>query len=139
MVLFCIDCSESMLELREDPKYENVQTCHLFTALEAAVEIQKRKIIVGPNDSVGILLFNIVRFLGQGSCLGVMSFKGPERQRRQQWRLGVEEERLFVSTYNSNERSQNSRDYAAPRRSVCTMRLRSCVLKRVCSRERESE
>jgi hypothetical protein len=27
------------------------------------MEIQKRKIVVGPNDSVGILLFNTVRFL----------------------------------------------------------------------------
>lgn len=128
-----------MLELREDPKYENVQTCHLFTALEAAVEIQKRKIIAGPNDSVGILLFNTVRFFGHGLCPSVMSFKGPERQQWQQWRLGIEEQRLFVSTYYSNERSQNSRDYAAPRRSVCTMRLRSFTLTRVCSREREFE
>jgi len=136
VVLFCIDCSEAMLELREDPKYENVQTCHLFSALEAAVEIQKRKIIVGPNDSVGILLFNTVRSLGQGLYPSVMSFKGPERQ---QWRLRVEEERLFVSTYYSNERSQNSRDYAAPRRSVCIMSLRSFVLTRDCSGERESK
>lgn len=50
-----------MLELRDDPNYEDVKTCHLFTALEAAMQIQKRKIIVGPNDSVGIMLFNTVR------------------------------------------------------------------------------
>ncbi|KAK2467237.1 hypothetical protein APHAL10511_000786 [Amanita phalloides] len=61
VILFCIDASESMLQLREDPKYEDVQTCHLFSALEAAVQIQKRKIITSPNDSVGILLFNAVR------------------------------------------------------------------------------
>ncbi|KAG5652752.1 hypothetical protein H0H81_003839 [Sphagnurus paluster] len=58
VILFCIDCSETMLELREDPNYEDTQTCHLFTALEAAVQIQKKKVIVGPNDSVGIMLFN---------------------------------------------------------------------------------
>lgn len=50
-----------MLSLYDDPNYEDVQTCHLFAALEAAMQIQKKKIIVGPNDSVGILLFNTVR------------------------------------------------------------------------------
>ncbi|KAG6865389.1 hypothetical protein C0991_002970 [Blastosporella zonata] len=61
VILFCIDCSESMQELREDPNYEDAQTCHLFTALEAAVQIQKKKVIVGPNDAVGIMLFNTTR------------------------------------------------------------------------------
>ncbi|KII89726.1 hypothetical protein PLICRDRAFT_562396 [Plicaturopsis crispa FD-325 SS-3] len=61
VILFCIDCSPSMLALREDPAYEDAQTCHLFTALEAAVQIQKRKIVVGPNDAVGIMLFNTTR------------------------------------------------------------------------------
>ena len=59
-ILFCIDCSESMQELREDPVSEGVQTSHLLEALDAAVKIQKRKVIVGPTDSVGILLFNTV-------------------------------------------------------------------------------
>ncbi|OAX41910.1 Ku DNA-binding complex, Ku70 subunit [Rhizopogon vinicolor AM-OR11-026] len=58
VILFCIDCSESMHELRDDPNYEDVKTSHLFTALEAAVQIQKKKVIVGPNDSAGIVLFN---------------------------------------------------------------------------------
>lgn len=49
-----------MFELREDPNYEDVQTCHMFTALEAAMQIQKKKVIVGPNDSVGIMMFNTV-------------------------------------------------------------------------------
>ncbi|EGN99327.1 hypothetical protein SERLA73DRAFT_168812 [Serpula lacrymans var. lacrymans S7.3] len=61
VILLCIDCSESMQELRDDPVYENVKTCHLLTALEAAVQIQKKKVIVGPNDSIGILLFNTTR------------------------------------------------------------------------------
>ncbi|KAJ7044846.1 SPOC like C-terminal domain-containing protein [Mycena alexandri] len=61
VILFCIDCSESMLELREDPVYENVQTCHAYAALDAAMQIQKKKVIVGPNDAVGILLFNTTR------------------------------------------------------------------------------
>ncbi|KAJ6521110.1 SPOC like C-terminal domain-containing protein [Mycena capillaripes] len=61
VILFCIDCSESMLELREDPVYENVQTCHAYVALDAAMQIQKKKVIVGPNDAVGILLFNTTR------------------------------------------------------------------------------
>lgn len=50
-----------MMELRDDPKYEDLQTCHLYTALEAAMQIQKRKVIVGPNDAVGIMLFNTVK------------------------------------------------------------------------------
>lgn len=57
-----------MLELHEDPVNENQQTCHVFTALEAAMQIQKKKIVVGPNDSVGILLFNTVRALRLSSC-----------------------------------------------------------------------
>jgi len=70
VILFCIDCSESMLALYEDPKYENSQTCHLLTALEVAVEIEKRKITVGPNDSVGIILFNAVRISLRSTSLG---------------------------------------------------------------------
>ncbi|KZT06069.1 ku70-like protein [Laetiporus sulphureus 93-53] len=61
VILFCIDCSSSMLELYDDPKYENVQTCHLLTALEAAMQIQKKKVVVGPDDAVGIMLFNTTR------------------------------------------------------------------------------
>jgi len=61
VILFCIDCSESMQESREDPVYEGVQTSHLLVALDGAMQIQKRKAIVGPADSVGILLFNTVR------------------------------------------------------------------------------
>ncbi|KAI0926332.1 hypothetical protein AcV5_008825 [Taiwanofungus camphoratus] len=61
VILFCIDCSPSMLELHEDSKYEDMQSCHLFTALEAVMQIQKRKVTVGPNDAVGIMLFNTTR------------------------------------------------------------------------------
>jgi len=61
VILFCIDCSESMQEPRDDPVYEGVETSHLLAALDAAMRIQKRKVIVGPADSVGILLFNTVR------------------------------------------------------------------------------
>ncbi|TFK63151.1 Ku DNA-binding complex, Ku70 subunit [Pluteus cervinus] len=61
VILFCIDCSPSMLELYDDPVYEDAKTCHLFTALDAAMQIEKKKVIVGPNDSVGILLFNTSR------------------------------------------------------------------------------
>ena len=60
MILFCIDCSESMLELYDDPIYEDTKTCHLYIALEAAMQVEKRKILSAPRDSVGILLFNTV-------------------------------------------------------------------------------
>ncbi|EIW83647.1 Ku DNA-binding complex, Ku70 subunit [Coniophora puteana RWD-64-598 SS2] len=61
VILFCIDCSPSMQELKEDPVYEGVQTSRLLTSLEAAMQIQKKKVLVGPNDCVGILLFNTTR------------------------------------------------------------------------------
>ncbi|RPD54794.1 ku70-like protein [Lentinus tigrinus ALCF2SS1-7] len=61
VILFCIDCSPSMLELYEDPRFEDVQTCKLLTALEAAMQVQKRKVLVGPNDAVGIMLFNTTK------------------------------------------------------------------------------
>lgn len=63
MVLFAIDCSESMQALHDDPKNEGQKTSHLLTALEAAMQIQKRKVVVGPNDSAGILLFNTVGYI----------------------------------------------------------------------------
>ncbi|KAG6877955.1 hypothetical protein C0993_001573 [Termitomyces sp. T159_Od127] len=52
---------QDLSELHEDPEYEDTKTCHLLTALAAAVQIQKKKVIVGPNDVVGIMLFNTVR------------------------------------------------------------------------------
>ncbi|KAI0763322.1 ku70-like protein [Trametes elegans] len=61
VILFCIDCSPSMLEMREDERYEDVQTCNLMVALEAAIQIQKKKVLVGPNDAVGIMLFNTTK------------------------------------------------------------------------------
>ncbi|KAI0656449.1 ku70-like protein [Cubamyces menziesii] len=62
VILFCIDCSPSMLEMREDERYEDgVQTCNLMIALEAAMQIMKKKVLVGPNDAVGIMLFNTTK------------------------------------------------------------------------------
>ncbi|KAF9650204.1 Ku DNA-binding complex, Ku70 subunit [Thelephora ganbajun] len=61
VILFCVDCSESMQESRDDPVYEGVKTSNLLEALNAAIHIQKRKAIVSPADSVGILLFNTTK------------------------------------------------------------------------------
>jgi ATP-dependent DNA helicase 2 subunit 1 len=58
-----------MLELRPDPEHESVQTCHAYVALDAAMQIQKKKVIVGPNDAVGILLFNTVRYIRHPFCV----------------------------------------------------------------------
>lgn len=63
-----------MLELYEDPRYEDVQTCKLYVALEAAMQIQKRKVLVGPNDAVGVMLFNTVS--------SSLSFDGIGRERK---------------------------------------------------------
>ncbi|KAI0064929.1 Ku DNA-binding complex, Ku70 subunit [Artomyces pyxidatus] len=67
VILFCIDCSQSMLALHDDPKYEDAQSSHLLTALEAAIQIQKKKVVVGPNDAVGIMLYNTTRENEPGS------------------------------------------------------------------------
>jgi ATP-dependent DNA helicase 2 subunit 1 len=61
VILFAIDCSRSMLALRDDPNFEDTKTSHLLGALNAAVQIQKRKVIVGPYDSVGIMYYNTAR------------------------------------------------------------------------------
>lgn len=50
-------------EVDEDSpsSYGSSKTSHLVTALEGVMQIQKRKVAVGPNDQVGIVLFNTVR------------------------------------------------------------------------------
>lgn len=53
-----------MQELRDDPVYEDAKTSHLLTALDAAMQVQKKKVISGPNDWVGILLYNTVSSRG---------------------------------------------------------------------------
>jgi ATP-dependent DNA helicase 2 subunit 1 len=58
-----------MLALHEDPNYENIKTSRLLTALDAAVQIQKRKVVVGPYDSVGIMLYNTVRLHFRNAAL----------------------------------------------------------------------
>ncbi|KAJ3811893.1 SPOC like C-terminal domain-containing protein [Lentinula aff. lateritia] len=63
VILFCIDCSPSMLVLRPDPEDETKTTSHLYAALNSAMNLQKRKVVTGPNDSFGILLFNTTRKL----------------------------------------------------------------------------
>ncbi|EIN06584.1 Ku DNA-binding complex Ku70 subunit [Punctularia strigosozonata HHB-11173 SS5] len=75
VILFAIDCSSSMLELRDDPTYEEgeVKTCHLLVALQSAMEISKKKVLVGPNDSIGILFFNTTRRNQKGDNMGQSS------------------------------------------------------------------
>ena len=73
VILFAIDCSRSMLALHDDPNFEDAKTCHLLGALNAAVQIQKRKVIVGPYDSVGVMFYNTVRFSYSYSCYSLVS------------------------------------------------------------------
>ncbi|KAE9390609.1 Ku DNA-binding complex, Ku70 subunit [Gymnopus androsaceus JB14] len=62
VILFAIDCSPSMLQPREVEENEQmVKTCHLYAALNNAMQLQKRKVISGPNDYFGILLFNTTK------------------------------------------------------------------------------
>lgn len=64
-LLFCIDASESMHKVR--PKKEDTDEDEgptrgksaLHQVLESVVRFEKGKVITGPADSVGLLLFNI--------------------------------------------------------------------------------
>jgi ATP-dependent DNA helicase 2 subunit 1 len=58
-----------MLALHDHPNSENSKTSHLLSALNAAVQIQKRKVVVGPYDSVGIMFYNTVRVLSSALFL----------------------------------------------------------------------
>ncbi|KAH7106410.1 Ku DNA-binding complex, Ku70 subunit [Auriculariales sp. MPI-PUGE-AT-0066] len=59
-VLFCIDAGTSMQTLHdiENDDGETVSKSNLQGALEAALKISKSKIVSGPSDLVGIMLFN---------------------------------------------------------------------------------
>lgn len=64
MILFAVDCSASMHKLYNDARYEDgVKTSNMMMALESAMQIQKKKVLVGPNDSVGVLFYNTVRII----------------------------------------------------------------------------
>jgi hypothetical protein len=73
-----------MLALHDDPNSENSKTSHLLTALYAAVQIQKRKVVVGPYDSVGIMFYNTVRLL---SSILLPPWQRPHPSRREGMRV----------------------------------------------------
>ncbi|KZT40467.1 Ku DNA-binding complex, Ku70 subunit [Sistotremastrum suecicum HHB10207 ss-3] len=56
-VLFAVECSESMLRQRP-VEGTKVKKSYIQTALEGCRDFMKRKVTVGPNDSVGIMLYN---------------------------------------------------------------------------------
>ncbi|PVG04448.1 Ku DNA-binding complex, Ku70 subunit [Serendipita vermifera] len=70
VVLIAVDCSPSMLApqkrgsrkktSKDDEEDVNANHGHLFATLRSAVELQKRKALYGPDDMVGILLFNTI-------------------------------------------------------------------------------
>ncbi|QRV75541.1 ATP-dependent DNA helicase II, 70 kDa subunit [Ceratobasidium sp. AG-Ba] len=66
-VLFCINLSSSILEAREPSGdvSKGAGRSALEVIFQAAVDLQKRKIIHGPADSVGILLFNTAETQGE--------------------------------------------------------------------------
>ncbi|KAG9126728.1 ATP-dependent DNA helicase II subunit 1 [Ceratobasidium sp. 392] len=68
-VLFCINLTPSMLEVREassgDVSSKDAVRSALEVIFQAAADLQKRKIVHGPADSVGILLFNSAETLGE--------------------------------------------------------------------------
>ena len=61
-ILFCVDASESMHRPhKDDANDEGVVRgkSALHKTLEAVVGIQRSKVITGPADSVGVLLYNV--------------------------------------------------------------------------------
>ncbi|WVR07687.1 hypothetical protein IAU60_004729 [Kwoniella sp. DSM 27419] len=61
-ILFCIDASSSMQKPFPDTENEDGPVrgkSALHQALEAVVKIQRSKVITGPADSVGVLLWNV--------------------------------------------------------------------------------
>ncbi len=57
-VLFCIDASKSMQEPLESPDGGPAKS-PLHMALEAVLKVQRGKVMSGPNDSVGVMLWNV--------------------------------------------------------------------------------
>ena len=113
-----------MLELREDPRYEDVQTSNLMIALEAAMQIQKRKVLVGPSDSVGIMLFNTVSMDNPWSYLvsesGVPTFAITidKAERERVSRCRHQEGHLCVSAASHHRRAEGDAADAATGRYV---------------------
>ncbi|EJT98331.1 ku70-like protein [Dacryopinax primogenitus] len=68
-IILAIQCSESMHTVREellksedeDEKGKGRGRTSFEIALRSTVELQKRKVVVGPNDSVGIVFWDTVR------------------------------------------------------------------------------
>lgn len=61
-ILFCIDASPSMqtpYPYRETPDGSIKGKSALHQVIDAVAEIERRKVITGPADSVGVLLYNI--------------------------------------------------------------------------------
>ncbi|CAE6457106.1 unnamed protein product [Rhizoctonia solani] len=56
-ILFCIDITPEILEPRVSPEGDK-GPCALEVIFQAAADLQKRKIVHGPGDAVGIMLFN---------------------------------------------------------------------------------
>ncbi|KZT56728.1 Ku DNA-binding complex, Ku70 subunit [Calocera cornea HHB12733] len=68
-IIFAIQCSESMHELRDDLQQDddegqNKGRTNFEIALRSALELQKRKVVVGPADSVGIVFWDTLEKKG---------------------------------------------------------------------------
>ncbi len=69
-ILFCIDGSRSMQSAVESHEAGPVKTgkrkksektrSHFHQALQCALNVMKRKVVISPNDSLGIMFFNTV-------------------------------------------------------------------------------
>ena len=69
-ILFCIDGSRSMQSTIQPHETRPVKTgkrkkneknrSHFHQALQCALDVMKRKVVISPNDSLGIMFFNTV-------------------------------------------------------------------------------
>ena len=91
MLLFCIDASESMITPIKTEDLDEEAQSPMQKLLEAAVELQKRKVVASPNDLVGIMFYNTVcfrlatdRHATYSECILARALRDKERRRDQE-------------------------------------------------------
>lgn len=110
VILFCIDAASSMQDTRPDTSYDEssgAMESNLLKCLESAILIMKKKVIVGPSDQVGVMLFNTVRSLYARWALLCWSVCVEQARRKERWHIRDQRWVLLASTDRSNIRSND--------------------------------
>lgn len=92
-ILFTIDASESMHQPVPDEANEAGLVrgkSVLHQALRAIVDIERRKVITGPSDSIGVLLYNVDVSRREEHCSRLkLTFLQPEKTSSQNYKPGT--------------------------------------------------